>query len=107
MSHGVPVIASDYSGNTDYMTRENSFLVPSSRVPVGIGAGGYDATATWADPDENEACNALRFVFTNQLEARARGARGRADILSGFSERVSGAIMRSRLEEIWRSQRGQ
>jgi glycosyltransferase involved in cell wall biosynthesis len=107
MSHGVPVIATDYSGNTDFMTRENSFLVSSTWVPVGSGAGGYDPTATWAEPDENEAVSALRYVFANQMEARARGARGRADILGGFSEQVSGAIMRSRLEEIWRSQRGQ
>lgn len=106
MSHGVPVIATNYSGNTDFMTEHNSFLLPWTRVPVGEGAGGYDPMSTWAEPDEDAALRAMRFAFENQLEARARGARGRDDILGGFSERASGAIMKSRLEEIWRSQGG-
>ena len=106
MSHGVPVIATGYSGNTDFMTTENSFLLPWTRVSVGDGAGGYDPEATWAEPDEDSAVDAMRFAFEYQMEARIRGARGRDDILGGFSEYASGAIMKSRLEEIWRTQGG-
>ena len=106
MSHGVPVIATNYSGNTDFMTEQNSFLVPWSPVPVGAGAGGYDPTATWADPDEESAIQTLRYVFHNQSEARIRGAQARVDIERGFNEQAAGAIMKSRLEEIWRSERG-
>jgi glycosyltransferase involved in cell wall biosynthesis len=106
MSHGVPVIATNYSGNTDFMTEQNSFLVPWSPVPVGAGAGGYDPTAIWAEPDEESAIRTLRYVFHNQSEARIRGAQARVDIERGFNEQAAGAIMKSRLEEIWRSERG-
>ncbi len=34
MAYGKPVIATGYSGNMDYMTKENSFPVPYSMVPV-------------------------------------------------------------------------
>ncbi len=106
MSHGVPVIATNYSGNTDFMNEQNSYLIPWQRVPVGEGAGGYDPDATWAEPDENAAIAAMKHVFANQHEARTRGAMGRENILGAFSERACGAIMKGRLEEIWRSHRG-
>lgn len=106
MSLGTPVIATNYSGNTDFMTEENSFLIPWERVSVGEGAGGYGPTATWAEPNEEAAAKTMRFVFENQLEARIRGARAREDVLGGHSEAAAGAIMKSRLEEIWRSRRG-
>lgn len=106
MSHGVPVIATNYSGNTDFMSERNSFLIAWDRVPVGEGAGGYSPTATWAEPRVSEASDAMRYVFQNQFEARIRGAQGRSDVLGGLSGDVSGVIMKSRLEEIWRSQRG-
>ncbi len=107
MSLGKPVIATNYSGNTDFMADSNSFLIPWSRVSVGEGAGGYDPTATWAEPNEDAAVEAMRFVFKNQQEARIRGARAREDVLGGQSQVTAGAIMKSRLEEIWRSRRGQ
>ncbi len=107
MSLGKPVIATNYSGNTDFMADSNSFLIPWSRVLVGEGAGGYDPTATWAEPNEDAAVEAMRFVFKNQQEARIRGARAREDVLGGQSQVTAGAIMKSRLEEIWRSRRGQ
>ena len=106
MSLGKPVIATNYSGNTDFMTEENSFLIPWQRVAVGDDAGGYSPTATWAEPDEEAAAKAMRFVFENQLEARIRGAQAREDVLGGHSQVAAGAIMKSRLEEIWRSHRG-
>ena len=106
MSHGVPVIATNYSGNLDFMTEQNSFLIPWKRVAVGDNAGGYSPTATWAEPDEDSAVQTMRFVFKNQQEARIRGAQAMMDIERGFSERAAGAIMKSRLEEIWRSERG-
>jgi len=106
MSLGTPVIGTNYSGNTDFMTEENSFLVPWERVEVGEGAGGYSPTATWAEPNEEAAAKIMRFVFENQLEARIRGARAREDVLGGHGQVAAGAIMKSRLEEIWRYHRG-
>jgi glycosyltransferase involved in cell wall biosynthesis len=106
MSLGKPVIATNYSGNTDFMTEENSYVIPWTRVPVGDGAGGYDPAATWAEPDENAAVEAMRYVLKNQHDARIRGAHGREELLGGHGQVSAGAIMKSRLEEIWRSERG-
>ena len=51
MSHGKPVIATGYGGNLDFMTQENSYLVPYELVAVGQDARPYPSTAMWAEPD--------------------------------------------------------
>ena len=101
MSHGKPVIATNYSGNVDFMDDSNSYLVPWTRVSVGQGAEGYSPDATWAEPDVVEAARLMRHVYENQAEAEQIGLKAQADILNRFSEAASGAIMKNRLSEIW------
>lgn len=101
MSHAKPVIATGYSGNTDYMDETNSYLVPWTRVPVGDHAEGYAPDATWAEPKIDEAAKFMRYVFENQAEAAELGHKAQEDILNRFSEAASGAIMKNRLSEIW------
>jgi glycosyltransferase involved in cell wall biosynthesis len=101
MSHAVPIIATNYSGPTDYLNEDNSCLIPWDRVPVGEGAGGYSPSATWAEPRVAEAVEAMRRVHSDPQAARAMAARGRREILGAFTPGASGTIMRSRLEEIW------
>lgn len=106
MSLGVPIIATDYSGPTDFLNAENSFLIPWSRVNVGEGAGGYDSSATWAEPDLEAAAESMRHVYSNPVLARLKASRAQREVLDGFTPADCGAIMRSRLEEIWSLNRG-
>jgi glycosyltransferase involved in cell wall biosynthesis len=101
MSLGKPVIATGYSGNTDFMDETNSYLVPWTRVPVGDHAEGYSPDATWAEPKRDEAAKFMRYVFENQEEAVRIGQKAQEDILNRFSEAASGVIMKNRLSEIW------
>jgi len=103
---GKPVIATGYSGNLDFLSGANSFIVPGSRVKVGDGAEGYSPEAMWMEPNVSEAAKYMRYVYENQAEAAEKGLRGQADILSAFDVASCGAIMKGRLEQIWRSQRG-
>jgi hypothetical protein len=48
----------------------------------------------------------MQFEFENREEAKEMGLRGQADILNGFDVGTCGAIMKGRLEQIWRSQHG-
>lgn len=106
MSLGVPIIATDYSGPTDFLNADNAFLIPWKRVPVGEGAGGYDPLATWAEPDSEAAAEAMKCVVANPDVARAKAARGQRELLDGFTPDGCGAIMKDRLEEIWSLNRG-
>jgi glycosyltransferase involved in cell wall biosynthesis len=107
MSLGVPVIATGYSGNMDFMDNTNSKLVPPlMRVPVGNGADGYSPTATWMEPNLDEAAKSMRFFYENPQVGREIGERGQRDVLSTHSVERCGAIMKNRLDKIWRSLHG-
>jgi glycosyltransferase involved in cell wall biosynthesis len=59
MAHGVPVVATGWSGNLEFMDRSNGILVPYRLVPVEDAAGIYGGSV-WAEPSTNVAAMALR-----------------------------------------------
>lgn len=103
---GKPVIATEYSGNMDFMSRETSYLVPWKYVKVGMNAEGYPAECMWAEPDLEVAANHMMSVYRDRDQARAIGIAARADLLERFSPEVCGQRMKNRLTEIWRTRNG-
>jgi glycosyltransferase involved in cell wall biosynthesis len=59
MAHGVPVVATGWSGNLTFMSAADSHLVPYTLVPVNDTSAIYKGSI-WAEPDLDEAANALR-----------------------------------------------
>ncbi len=59
MAHGVPVVATAWSGNREFMDGSNGHLVPYTLVPVSDRSAIY-AGSTWAEPDLGAAARALR-----------------------------------------------
>ncbi len=97
---GKPVIATGYSGNLEFMTEENSFLVHHSMVPIGEGAWPYPAAGEWAEPDLDHAAELMRRVVEDPQEAQRRAATGAADLRSRHSPLRAGAAMERRLEVV-------
>ncbi len=70
MSLGKPVIATGWSGNTDFMTAENSVPVAYELVAVETSHPSYRTAAatkpqTWAEPDVEDAAAQLRKLYEN------------------------------------------
>lgn len=80
MALGKPVIATAYSGNLDFMTPANSYLVPCSMVAVGPGTDPYPAEAQWAEPDVNAAASAMRQVAAGGPEVSQRVEQAASDL---------------------------
>ncbi|MBC7933634.1 MAG: glycosyltransferase [Rubrivivax sp.] len=97
MCMGKPVIATGYSGNMDFMTLENSFLVNYQTVPIREAAGPYRRGAVWAEPDLEHAAELMRRVYEHGESARAVGLRARKEVLSQLHPRVVGARVRELL----------
>jgi 2-polyprenyl-3-methyl-5-hydroxy-6-metoxy-1,4-benzoquinol methylase/glycosyltransferase involved in cell wall biosynthesis len=97
---GKPVIATGWSGNLDFMTHENSYLVDYELVPVGAEGAPYPADGIWADPSIDHAAQLMRRVFTERDEATAKGARAAADLRRTHSLAAAAATMSGRLTAI-------
>lgn len=84
MQAGVAVIATDYSGNTDFMTDLNSMPIPYRLVPINDRDGHYAALngsdQVWAEPDIVAASYALSRLVKNPEMRKALGARAKTDI---------------------------
>ena len=100
---GKPVIATGYSGNLDFMTQDNSYLVPWVRVKVGEGAEAYETSATWAEPDLNAAAALMRQVYFNPDESKRVAMVGKLDLESRFTPEQTGEKMKNRLKQLWES----
>ena len=74
MYAGYPVIATGWSGNMDYMTEENSFLVRSRLVEVDDPQKQYYRTeGPWADPDCEHAAEIFLRLRNDRALARSVG----------------------------------
>jgi glycosyltransferase involved in cell wall biosynthesis len=100
---GKPAIATNYSGNVDFMTDENSYLVDYRTVPLTRDYGPYMRGNVWAEPDLAQAGRFMRDVALNPAAAREKGRIARRDMLRDRMPEATGGAIRTRLEAIRRS----
>lgn len=97
---GKPVIATNYSGNVDFMNDSNSLLVPYELVKLGQALPPYDAALMWAEPSIDQAAALMRRVFDEPAWARELGARAKASAEASLSVHAAGRKVAQRLAEI-------
>jgi glycosyltransferase involved in cell wall biosynthesis len=85
MAYGVPVVASGYSGNLEYMTAENSYLVPCKETFVRNPDGPFQRGSIWGEPDIDAAAAMLRGIAEKPADALAMGERGRIAVREKLS----------------------
>lgn len=102
MSLGKPAILTNWSGNTDYMTKDNSIGVDYELVKVGKDYGNYSQNQYWAEPDIEQAAYWMRRIYQEPDLARRIGLRGKETICSEYSAAAVGALISKRLEYIRR-----
>jgi glycosyltransferase involved in cell wall biosynthesis len=107
---GKPVIATNYSGNIDYMTTENSYPVRYHLRPIAeeehryqpdpSSRAWYEPGQLWAEPDVTDAALWMEHLYHHQDEGRSRGQRAAAEIRRFCSPEVIGRLIDARLQEI-------
>lgn len=106
MLMGKPVIATNFSGNVDFMDESNSLLVRHELVKLGKPIPPYDPDLEWAQPSEEHAAQLMRRVYEEQDWAREVGARGKASAETNLSLQAAGRRIAARLDEIKVLRRG-
>ncbi len=88
MSVGVPVIATNYGGNTDFCTEDTAILVPYKLVKPKTDFPLYKHIRKWAEPDVQAAAKYLQSVFADCAlrEAKAKAAKRLVEERYGMEE---------------------
>jgi glycosyltransferase involved in cell wall biosynthesis len=81
MMVGIPLITTLWSGERDFVSRDTSYVVNHSLIPVSDPEGMYLLRDTrWAEPDIDHAASLLRLVKENPEAARSVAERARKSI---------------------------
>lgn len=97
MALGMPVVATAWSGNMDFMTAENSCPVGYGMTPVvpSTQAAYREDTSgeqVWAEPDLDEAARWMRSLADDPVLRASIGQRARADAARILAEYDLGAV---------------
>lgn len=109
MAAEIPVIATGYSGNLDFMPLGSAELIAFKLVPISHSEGDYRAGRHWADPDLDAAAAALRRMASDRAYRQRLALAGRkavqerlaAEHLAGIvSQRLGCLLLRAGRAEI-------
>lgn len=91
MAMSLPVIATNWSGPTEYLTEENSYPLPVERMSE-VKEGPFKGHL-WAEPSVSELQVLMRHVMNNVEEATARGNKAREDMIKRFSPEIVANVL--------------
>ena len=100
MSLGTPVVATEWSGNLEYMNHMNAALVGYELVPVNgeyVGSAPGDEQ-TWAEANVEEAAKYMRRMVEDTVWRESLIAKGKETANMYFSDAAIGRMMRERLQ---------
>lgn len=100
MALGKPVIATAYSGNMDFMTPETACLIDYRLVPLMHDYGPYLRGFEWAEPDIDQAADAMRRMVDSPEWATSLGRAGPAAIETHLGLDAAADRYKRRLEAI-------
>lgn len=100
MALGRPVIATDWSGNTDFMDATNSLPVKYALTQIDETVGPYRKGETWAEPCVEHAAHLMRRVYENWGEATVIGQAAATRIARDYSCEAIAARVHTRLQTI-------
>jgi glycosyltransferase involved in cell wall biosynthesis len=100
---GKPVIATNWSGNTEFMRQDNSLPVNYTLVKIDQDVGVYKAGQSWADADVGHAAALMQQVVTDPALCERIGKEARRTMQEEFSPEVIGQRIRERLVHIQRT----
>jgi len=101
MSMGLPVIATNWSGNTEFMNAGNSFLVRVEGLKeIESSEIGFYKGHKWAQPSVEHLRELMRQLYNDPDLGKAKGLQARQDMVRYYSCDIVGDRARDRLSEV-------
>lgn len=101
MALGKPVIATNYSGNLEFMNSDNSYLVDCFEAPVcNMIFPNYHGYMNWVEPSVSHLKALMRQVYEDRKAAKKVGERAAKDISEQLSAEIIAGKIVGRLQQI-------
>ncbi len=100
MALGKAVIGTAWSGNLDFMTEENSCLVPYRLIPVQDQQYLHAREARWAQADVQAAANWMVRLAGSAELVRKKGQAAQRDVMASMNQQTAAAAMIARLRHL-------
>jgi len=100
MACGLPVIATNWSAQSDFISNETTYLLDVERLKPAEGKCPYYKGFNWAEPSYEHLRSLMRHVFENRDDAKTLGARASAEILTKWTWEQSVKKIIARLDEL-------
>lgn len=97
---GKPVIATNWSGNVDFMNEYNACVVDFHLKKLGRNFGPYQAHQEWAEPHIFQAAYYMKKLVQDKAYANRIGLNAKKTIISGFSSKIIGMKYKSQLHDL-------
>ncbi|PKH86221.1 hypothetical protein CRG98_049990 [Punica granatum] len=98
MSMSLPLIATNWSGPTEYLTEENSYPLPVERM-VEVVEGPFKGHL-WAEPSVDELRRLMKHLVSSPEERKNRGRQARRDMIRRFSPGIVAEIVSEEIEKL-------
>jgi len=97
MSFGRVVIATDFSGSTDFVTSQTGFPIQFTLRRVAVHEYPWSNKQVWAEPDINSAASAMETVWRFPDLARERANAGQKLVQQRYGMTAVGEMMKARI----------
>src|SRR5690606_20383480 len=98
---GKPTVATNYSGNTEFMNENNSFLVDYELGSIEKPDINFCAKTVWANPVMEDAIKKLKEVYENAELRNEKAINAKLYVKEKLSFHAVGSIMKERLHDIY------
>ncbi|RID80826.1 hypothetical protein BRARA_A03461 [Brassica rapa] len=99
MAMSLPVIATNWSGPTEYLTEENGYPLVVEEMSE-VKEGPFEGHR-WAEPSVDKLRVLMRRVMSEPDEAKVKGKRGREDMVKKFAPEVVAKVVADQIERIF------
>ncbi|KAI4447561.1 hypothetical protein C823_002080 [Eubacterium plexicaudatum ASF492] len=99
---GTPVIATNWSANTEFMNKETACMVDYRLCTLEQELPPFHAGSRWADPDIRQAAAYMKKLYEDRAYYQKISSAAKAHIRQTLSIERASARMKERLEEIYR-----
>jgi len=100
MACGVPVISSSFGGQTDFINKENGWLVKSDGLIPATDKNFFYENTKWALPSKDDFRVKMRYAFDNQGEVRFKGLKAAKQIAENYTWEKTAKLAVKLLKEL-------